>query len=197
MTAAAEKPSMPASVWNVPNTLSAARIVMAVVFFAAFEFHAYLIALVLYSLATATDWLDGYWARKYGQVTQLGRILDPFADKLLVCGAFVYLAATPEARVAPWMAVVVLSRELLVTALRSFVESSGGDFSAKWVGKWKMAAQCAVVIAALIMLQYPLPPPSWLVVVFGVLLWCAILLTVYSGVTYAMSAVSMARNVKD
>jgi CDP-diacylglycerol--glycerol-3-phosphate 3-phosphatidyltransferase len=183
----------PAGIWNIPNQLSAARVVMAVACFFAFEFQWYAAALALFVLATVTDWLDGYWARRYGQITQLGRILDPFADKLLVCGAFVYLAATPGSGVAAWMAVVVLSRELLVTALRSFVESVGGDFSAKWVGKWKMALQCAAIIMALYRLIEGAPRPDWFDGALAVVLWLAIGLTLYSGAAYVRSAVAMAR----
>lgn len=180
------------SVWNVPNTLSAARIVMAVLCFAAWELSLPAVALVLYIIATATDWLDGWWARRFNQVTQLGRILDPFADKLLVCGAFVYLAAEPTLGVAPWMAVVILSRELLVTALRSFVETAGGDFSAKWVGKWKMALQCAAIIAGLYLLIEAAPRPDWLWWAFRLSLWGAVLLTFYSGVVYVRAVASFA-----
>lgn len=180
--------------WNVPNVLSAARIVLAVFCFAALEMGGYTAALVLFIVATATDWLDGYWARRFGQITQLGRILDPFADKLLVCGLFVYLAAIPELCVPAWMAVVVLSRELLVTALRSFVESTGGDFSAKWAGKWKMALQCAAIVLALYQLT-PATRPDWLPQLTLVVLWLAVGLTLYSGLTYVLSAITMARRL--
>ena len=60
------------------------------------EFHFYTASLVAFIIAASTDWVDGYWARKYGQITQLGRILDPFADKMIICGAFIYLAAAPQ-----------------------------------------------------------------------------------------------------
>ena len=103
---------------------------------------------MLFAIAAGTDWVDGYWARRYGQVTQLGRILDPFADKIIICGTFIFLAAVPPSgdaddsasEVTAWMAVVVVAREMLVTALRSFFEEHGADFSAKWSGKWKMVA---------------------------------------------------------
>ena len=107
-------------------------------------------SLVVFLIAAGTDWVDGYWARKYGQITQLGRILDPFADKMIICGTFIFLAAAPQladgspaSGIAAWVAVLVMAREMIVTALRSFVEERGGDFSAKWAGKWKMVFQCA------------------------------------------------------
>lgn len=184
-------------VWNVPNVLSAARVVMAVACFAALELDWHVAALVLFVFATASDWLDGYWARRFSQITQLGRILDPFADKLLVCGLFVYLAAEPSLGVPVWMAVVVLSRELLVTALRSFVESSGGDFSAKWAGKWKMALQCAAIVLALYRLIQAAPQPAWVAPAMTVSLWLAIGLTLYSGAAYVVAAVAMARRPAD
>ena len=106
---------------------------------------------MLFAIAAGTDWVDGFYARRYGQITQLGRILDPFADKIIICGTFTFLAAVPPviqrrarssaSEIWAWMAVIVVAREILVTALRSFFEEHGSDFSAKWSGKWKMVFQ--------------------------------------------------------
>lgn len=178
------------SVWNVPNRLSAARVVMAVGCFVCLSFDQFALALGLFGLAAATDWLDGYWARRFSQVTQLGRILDPFADKLLICGVFVYLAAEPASRVPAWAAVVVLARELLVTALRSFVESRGGDFSAKWAGKWKMVLQCATVVASLWLLTMGDARAAWLPTATSILVVATVLLTLASGWEYVQAAMA-------
>ncbi|MEM8865258.1 MAG: CDP-diacylglycerol--glycerol-3-phosphate 3-phosphatidyltransferase [Planctomycetota bacterium] len=186
-------PPVSPTIWNVPNRLSAARIVLAIGCFVALAVNAYLVALVLFVLAAATDWLDGYWARRFNQITQLGRILDPFADKLIVCGVFIYLAAIPPSGVAPWMAVVVMAREMLVTALRGFVEQSGGDFSAKWAGKWKMVFQSLAIVGALVMLSYD-TPSQLLVVGSHAVLWIAIALTLYSGWGYIRSAAAAVMN---
>jgi CDP-diacylglycerol--glycerol-3-phosphate 3-phosphatidyltransferase len=108
--------------------------------------------------------LDGWWARRFNQITVFGRVMDPFADKLLICGAFVCLVTIPELTsdkagfpawlmLQPWMVIVIIGRELLVTSLRAFIESAGGDFSAKWLGKLKMLLQCAAVILALLYLS--------------------------------------------
>jgi len=144
--------------WNVPNILTLTRILISAALFVVMPFHCYLTALILFVIGSLTDFFDGWWARKYGQVTKFGRITDPFADKLLVCGTLIYLAVVPEIAVplpccgnvniglAPWMVVVIVSRELLVTQLRSMVEASGGDFSAKWLGKVKMTFQCIALI---------------------------------------------------
>lgn len=185
-------PEPPSTVWNIPNRLSAARVVMAIGCFVALAFHAYGVGLALFLLAAATDWLDGYWARRFGQVTRLGRILDPFADKLIVCGLFIYLAAIPSSGVAPWMAVVVMARELLVTALRSFVEQAGGDFSARWAGKWKMVLQCLAIIGALMILMLE-SPPQLLKVFYLAILYAAVAITIYSGWGYVRLAGAMSR----
>src|SRR5688572_1047097 len=126
------------AVLNVPNQVTLSRVALTVVLFLLLAFHYYATSLVVFMIAAGTDWFDGYYARKYGQITQLGRILDPFADKLIVCGTFIYLAASPQlidgspaSGVAAWVAVLIMGREMIVTALRSFVENRGGDFSAK------------------------------------------------------------------
>ncbi len=146
---------------NVPNQVTISRVALTVVLFVLLGFGYYLASLIVFLIAAGTDWIDGYWARKYGQVTQLGRILDPFADKLIVCGTFIYLAAAPQladgraaSGIAAWMAVLIMGRELIVTALRSFIENRGGDFSAKWAGKWKMVAQCAAASFSIGQLMY-------------------------------------------
>ena len=141
---------MPRTIFNLPNQLTSLRLILAVVMFAFIHFEFYLTSMVLFIIAAGTDWLDGYFARKYGQVTTLGRILDPFADKVIVCGTFIFLAGSPTfvnmpewyAGLRPWMVVVIVGRELLVTALRSFLEDRGSDFSAKMSGKLKMVLQC-------------------------------------------------------
>ena len=95
---------------------------------------------MLFIIAAGTDWLDGYYARKYSQVTTLGRILDPFADKVIICGTFIFLAADPimvreQWGLRAWMVVVIVGRELLVTVLRSFIEDRGMRFLGQDVGQ--------------------------------------------------------------
>ena len=114
-----------APIFNLPNQLTSLRILLAVIMFALIDRSVYWASFVLFVIAAGTDWLDGYFARKYGLVTTLGRILDPFADKVIVCGTFIYLVSIPATIAVPWglrawMVVVMVGRELLVTALRSF-----------------------------------------------------------------------------
>ena len=174
------------SIYNVPNALTSIRFGLAVAVMILIPLERFTSALVVFSIAVSTDWMDGYWARKYGQVTKLGRIFDPFVDKIIICGTFIALVEVTDSGVASWMATTVVARELLVTSLRAMVEGAGGDFSARDLGKWKMVLQCAAAIAILLSLVYP--SVAWISVAAPALLWAAILLTIYSGYDYVMIA---------
>jgi CDP-diacylglycerol--glycerol-3-phosphate 3-phosphatidyltransferase len=177
--------------WSLPNQLTVARLGASVVLFVCLTYGWFATAFVLFVVGASTDWLDGYFARKYGLVTQLGRILDPFADKLIICGTFIFLGALyPASRIPAWIAVVVMARELLVTALRSFLEQRGRDFSAEMAGKLKMVFQCIAAGASLFYLAFG--QPGWLALPLDVCLWTAVALTVYSGATYVRRAIRLA-----
>ncbi len=178
---------------NVPNQLTAIRLLLSIVVFVLIPLGCFRSATVVFLIAASTDWVDGYWARKYGQVTKLGRMFDPFVDKIIICGAFIFLAAEPNSGIHAWMAVVVVGRELLVTALRGFIEQSGGDFSAKLAGKLKMVLQCVAVVASLIALDHGVPLPGWLFWTLHISVWLAVLSTIYSGVGYLLTAVKFLR----
>ena len=206
MTANSERPGRTrAVIFNLPNKLTGLRLVLAVVLFCLIAWDCYISSMVVFIIAASTDWLDGYYARKYGQVTTLGRILDPFADKVIVCGTLIFLVAIPEMTADPfglkaWMVVVIVGRELLVTALRSFIEQRGSDFSAKMAGKLKMVFQCIAAGVALLYLSYPSPAagsppdaPVWVWLPLVVSIWIAVFLTVYSGIGYMMAAVRLLR----
>ena len=162
-------------VFNVPNQLTASRLVLAIVLFVLIAWQWYQTGLIVFLLAAGTDWLDGYWARKYGQVTTLGRILDPFVDKIIICGTFIFLVPLADSGIRAWMAVVVVGRELLVTALRSFLEQQGADFSASMSGKLKMVLQCTAAALSLLRLSYDtVPPPEWLSWTLPAAIWAAV-----------------------
>ncbi|HRX79051.1 MAG TPA: CDP-diacylglycerol--glycerol-3-phosphate 3-phosphatidyltransferase [Pirellulaceae bacterium] len=180
-------------VFNVPNQLTAARFILAIVVFVLIPLQIYLAALIVFLIAASTDWIDGYYARKYGQVTKFGRMFDPFVDKIIICGTFIFLAGEQDSGIAAWMAVVVVGRELLVTALRSSIEQSGGDFSASFAGKLKMLFQCAAVVASLLLLWLGKDGPSWLPMTLFVLAWVAVLSTIQSGLDYIYAAVKYFR----
>ena len=139
-----------------------------------------LVAVVIFLTAAATDWLDGYIARSRGQVTTLGKLLDPIADKLLTVSAFIALV---ELKLAPaWMVVVIVSREFVVSALRSIAATRGVIISASNWGKFKTVSQ--VVAITLLILTNTLE--RWLPYTnLGKLaLWLVMLLAVGSMVLY-------------
>jgi CDP-diacylglycerol--glycerol-3-phosphate 3-phosphatidyltransferase len=191
-----------ASAFNLPNQLTGLRLVLAVIMFGLIATEHYLGSMVLFVIAAGTDWLDGYFARKYQQITTLGRILDPFADKVIVCGTFIFLLAVPEMLdtpwgLRPWMVVVIVGRELLVTALRSFIEDQGSDFSARWSGKLKMVLQCVAAPVCLFYLNYAVvksEPPAWVWWLLVISLWSTVILTVYSGLVYIVAAARLLRS---
>lgn len=197
MTAVANESSSK-TVFNVPNQVTALHLILAIVVFSLIPWKHYLAAMIVFTIAASTDWVDGYWARKYGQVTKFGRIFDPFVDKIIICGVFIYLAAEPASRIYPWMAVVVVGRELLVTALRGLVEQSGGDFSANWPAKWKMVFQCIAAAASLLICGWGRPTiPGFIAYVHWGSVWLAIGLTIYSGAIYVQAAITALRNAPD
>lgn len=180
--------------WNIPNQITASRLVLSVVVFGLIELEWYFWALLAFVIAASTDWVDGYWARKYGLVTKLGRMFDPFVDKFIICGIFIFLAAAPGSGIAPWMAVLVVARELLVTAIRGHVEKEGGDFSANQAGKWKMVFQCVAAGLSLLSLHLADEAASWVLWTRFLAVWLAILTTIYSGAIYVGQAVRILRS---
>lgn len=176
--------------FNLPNQITLLRLILSVVVFVLLPLGHYFAALVVFILAAGTDWIDGYIARKYDLVTQLGRVLDPFVDKFLICGTYIYLAVDfPASGIAAWMAVIVVARELLVTVIRSFLEAEGVDFSAKMAGKLKMVFQCAAVVASLLALSWTAEVPAWLTYTVVGLAWLSVVSTVYSGAGYVFQAI--------
>lgn len=203
-----DKPIPSDVIVNVPNTLTGIRFILSIVAFVLLPLNMIWAALAIFILAVSTDWIDGYWARRYNQITQFGRIFDPFVDKIIICGTFVFLVAMPGSGIAAWVAVVVMGREMLVTVIRSFVEQHGGDFSANWPGKWKMVFQCASVILAMLTLGlhegqgvttwYGLAglEATWFVYLFNFILWGTIGLTLASGTIYIGDVLRFIRSGK-
>jgi CDP-diacylglycerol--glycerol-3-phosphate 3-phosphatidyltransferase len=137
------------------------------------------IAALLFSAAAITDYLDGFLARKRGQVTTLGKVMDPVADKLLVSSAFIMLASLGW--VPAWMACIIIGRELAVTGLRNIIAEKGEDLSASNLGKYKTGFQIAAIIP--LMIHYPF----WglkVQVIGNLFLWGALVFTIWSGADY-------------
>jgi CDP-diacylglycerol---glycerol-3-phosphate 3-phosphatidyltransferase len=182
-------------IWTVPNVLSLLRLVLSIVLFVAIEQRRDVAAFWLFLVAASTDWVDGWYARRFGQVSRLGRILDPFVDKVIVCGAFTLLAAAGTA-IAAWMAVVVVVRELAVTAIRAEMEKAGHDFSAVLSGKLKMVLQCAAVALVLAARAWPTLTVAGVPVETAAAwtAWAAIVATVWSGIDYLLAARPLVRS---
>jgi CDP-diacylglycerol--glycerol-3-phosphate 3-phosphatidyltransferase len=189
---------------NLPNLITVSRFVLSIILFVLIDMNGWWrAAAVVFIVAALTDYLDGYLARKYGQVTVLGRILDPFVDKIIICGAFIFLQKWENSGVNAWMSFIIIARELLITSLRAFLEQRGKDFSAKWSGKIKMIVQCVAVPLCLLSLSEPFVAslPDW----FGVdrfrmlrdmTVWATVGITVYSGIEYTWRAFRMLAEVR-
>lgn len=142
---------------SIPNLLTLGRIgviPLCVVFIDNYSPRRSFIATCLYILASVTDYLDGYLARKLGEVTVLGKFLDPLADKLIVMAALVYLVAAD--RVRAWVVVVILMRELAITGLRSIASSEGLVIAASERGKEKTALQMVGILFLLVHFRHPI-----------------------------------------
>ena len=211
---------------HVPNLITGSRLVLAAGFFVVLSLYQYrgwghptllVTAFVIFVLALISDYLDGYLARKWKVEGAFGRVVDPFADKILVLGSFIFFAGKnfviPETAeqpgahylwvktitgVAPAMVVVLLARELLVTSLRGISEAAGQNFGAVWAGKFKMAFQSGTILAILVYVTFR----PWLLdhrwetvarVLRDVGIWGTMLITVYSGLTYVTRAVNLFR----
>ena len=173
-------------IFNVPNLLSLSRILSVPVFIILMLEPSpvrALVAGVVFSLASATDWLDGYLARKWGQVTKVGKLLDPIADKILIMAALVTLVEIRSEVVHSWMAIVIIGREFAVTGLRAIAASDGIVIPAETVGKYKVGAQITAVLSLL--LDYYLDK-GWLTDLGRIALWIAMILAVYSAIQYFM-----------
>ena len=182
------------SVFNLPNQLTAARFVLGLVLFGLIEWSLWIGCIIVFVLAAVTDWLDGYLARRLGVAGAFGRQFDPLVDKVLVCGAFIFLLPVPHAGVEAWMVTVVVARELLITGLRGFVESQATRFGADWLGKVKMALQCAALIAILVVLTWGTGGGFLWYVQVG-LIYAMLVATALSGLQYLWRALLLLRAI--
>jgi len=212
---------------HVPNSLTALRLILAAVFFGMLSYFQYDVsgkhgdpkwlntAFLIYLVALLTDFFDGYLARKWKVEGVFGRVVDPFVDKVLVLGSFIFfagknftipsqnLADVPSnvqtiTGVAPWMVVLILARELLVTSLRSHNESEGHNFAAAFSGKLKMVFQSVTILVILVYVNYR---PQFINIGYerqaaifrSFCIWATIAITVLSGLLYISRAVTLYR----
>lgn len=180
---------------NIANRLTIARIVMIPVFLLMMCFPkdalgtvnvfqsnlsvSWILAMIIFTIASITDFLDGYLARKYHLITNFGKFADPLADKLLVMTAFITLVG---AGVIPmWIVAVIVCRELAVTGLRLLLVNDGEVLAAAWPGKVKTATQMLAIIFLLI---DDFPVKGFPFSIGTILLYVCLVATVYSGVDY-------------
>lgn len=215
---------------HVPNLLTGLRLVLAVVFFVLLSFYQYegrgspvllAVAFVVYSVALLTDFLDGYLARKWKVEGAFGRIVDPFVDKILVLGSFAFFAgknfiiadhesagpgfvARTITGVVPAVFVIMLARELLVTAIRGAAESAGVRFGAEMAGKVKMFVQSMTILIILgYVIFFPsmkahdprggLPILTIATLIRDLCIWTTVAVTVVSSLGYIQRAAAMYR----
>lgn len=161
---------------NTPNKLTLLRMIFVPFFMAFALYWNHYVALVLFVLAFFTDMLDGYLARKNGQVTDFGKIMDPLADKLLVTAAL--LCLTDKGLVSPWISVIILAREFIVSGIRIAAAAEGKVIAASVLGKIKTIWQFIALSLALAVFESN--------VFVTASLWIAAALTVISGVDYVV-----------
>src|SRR5687767_5837218 len=182
------------AVFTLPNQLTFARLGLAVGLFVLIAAEQWLWGIAVFAAAALTDWLDGYAARLLNQTSAVGRVLDPLVDKVLVCGAFIFLLplGTPAGWLTPWMVTVVVAREFLINGLRSWLESVGVSFGADWLGKLKMVLQSAALLAMLVAMAWPERP--LLAPARDVLVYAMLAATVLSGAKYVWRGAMILRN---
>jgi len=180
------------------------------------------VAVAVFLVAVVSDVVDGYLARRLGHLTKFGRIADPFVDKIIICGALAYFIGDQFVQVSsvshivrtpagdaysspfmlfhenltgwqPWMVVVILARELLVTGMRSFSELHHIPFAASLSGKVKMFIQCVTVTWVLVYMAHEADVPAWTRTARDVLIWTTTLVTAFSGLVYVKRAYDLLR----
>jgi CDP-diacylglycerol---glycerol-3-phosphate 3-phosphatidyltransferase len=182
---------------NLPNSITFVRIlsipllvwILCSSHFSSVNGEKELLASALFIAAAMTDGIDGYLARKRGQITSMGILLDPLADKLLIAAAFIVLVQLNPRLVPAWVAIIVIGREFLVSGLRSIAASEGFTIEASNLGKSKMVVQIVAVVAVILDLhwkEWPVYghyafPVHWIAIAAIVLMVC---LSVYSAVDY-------------
>jgi len=189
---------------NLPNKITVARLVLSALFVIAASLEtvwAAWIALISFSLAAISDFLDGYLARKLNLVTSLGKLLDPLADKILVCSAFVILSS--QGLCPAWVTCLILGREFLITGLRQIAVEKGAVMAADNLGKWKTTLQLVFIITCLSHLTFvyfetdvfpvglikALSQPNG--ILYHLSLWGSLALTMISGLNYSLKSIHL------
>jgi len=191
---------------HIPNALTFSRGFLAIIFFALLsiltnkkgtQIDPYLEQIILdtclaiFAIAGLTDTLDGYFARRWNLTSDLGRIMDPFMDKITVCGAFIFLMLL-DVGISAWMVTLIIAREFLVNGLRAYIEKQGGSFGSSMWGKLKTVIQF-FAICLILFYRGHFRNVLWAGTINTCLIWITISITLVSGLIYIVSAVRMLR----
>lgn len=171
-------------IFNLPNCITGSRFVLSgclmLLLLKEQTTDMALISWAVFSIAAGSDWIDGYFARRYESITVLGKLMDPLADKVLVTTALVMLI--PTGKLPAWVALIIICREIVVTGLRGVASSSGIVVAASSQGKWKSITQY-IGLGTLIFPLGVLPIPYLHEIGLGIV-YVALILTVWSGFDY-------------
>lgn len=211
---------------HVPNIITASRLLLAFVFFALLSYYQHEgrgdplvvsssrvvsllnVAFIIYLIALFSDFLDGFLARRWKVEGQFGRLVDPFVDKVLVLGTFIFFSGKnfviqeehanvvkTITGVVPWMVVLILSRELLVTSVRAMGEAAGANFAAEFSGKLKMVFQSITILVILLYVNYFERRHDNIEVyarwVRDLCIWLTVVITLLSGVGYVRRGIGL------
>ena len=186
------------AIMNIPNQLTVARFVLTIVFlavlFSGIPYH-YSLSLILFGIATLTDYLDGKIARRDNLITDFGKLMDPLADKILTGSAFIAFVGLDL--MSAWMVIIIVARELAITGLRLLAASKNIVLAAERFGKHKTISQITAILSVLLMISYPswgtlgqvvfgghIGEQPWIVSFTMLAQWVTVALTFYSGMVY-------------
>lgn len=181
---------------NTPNKLTVIRMILVPVFMVFMEFSnmgMQIAGLVIFIIASVTDWLDGYLARRDGLVTNFGKFMDPLADKMLTTAAFLVLMNMDY--ISSWVLLIVLFREFLVSGLRLVAVGEGKVIAASMWGKAKTVSQMIAIIASFMLIILPWFN-EWDFLLINVMVWISTALTIISGADYLIKNIQFVK-VKD
>jgi CDP-diacylglycerol--glycerol-3-phosphate 3-phosphatidyltransferase len=193
---------------NIPNRITVSRILLIplflIIMLAPFEWGdmhllgtdlpvTHFVGALIFILASATDWVDGHYARKYNLVTNMGKFLDPLADKLLVSAALIVLVELNDVYAPSWLVIIIISREFAVTGLRLLLAGEGEVVAANMLGKIKTWAQIVAISAILLHnIIFAMIPFRFDIVS----LWVALIFTIWSGWDYFAKNSQVLKNSK-
>lgn len=193
---------------SLPNQLTYLRILLAPVFYYLFFIESQSAAIwcaVVFTIASLTDWYDGYLARKRGEVSRLGKFLDPLADKILTSAAF--FAFFMAGIMSWWMVTVIVIRDISLTSYRIYEEMKGKSIPANLIAKWKTASQIVIIYLVLFAVLYPRIRPEGKILtpflenfltsfLLEILFWGITIYTLFSGLVYLYEDFSLNKKNK-